>query len=195
MPSSAASRDLPPFPTRRSSDLRRRAAGRRPDRGVGARLVVLARPVPGARLCRQVGPDRLHPLQLAGRGRPADQGAERAEVIRHPRSEEHTSELQSLTNLVCRLLPPPAIYPLSLHDALPIYVAARLADAQIGVWAHDSWYSLGLYQGLGYADKSVRIGFIHYNSPDEVDRLIKALNGLRLSATPDRKSTRLNSSH
>src|SRR5438046_1413196 len=24
-----------------------------------------------------------------------------------PRSEEHTSELQSLTNLVCRLLPPP----------------------------------------------------------------------------------------
>src|SRR5258706_7602499 len=25
-------------------------------------------------------------------------------VARHPRSEEHTSELQSLTNLVCRLL-------------------------------------------------------------------------------------------
>src|SRR5258706_10649649 len=25
-------------------------------------------------------------------------------VVRHPRSEEHTSELQSLTNLVCRLL-------------------------------------------------------------------------------------------
>ena len=42
-------------------------------------------------------------------------------------------------------------------------VAARLADAQIGVWAHDSWYSLGLYQRLGYTGKSVRIGFIHYN--------------------------------
>src|SRR5262249_15883418 len=68
------------------------------------------------------------------------------------RSEEHTSELQSLTNLVCRLLletkkitrpisPTPAaylslsplffnatapteIYPLSLHDALPIFVVA-----------------------------------------------------------------------
>jgi selenocysteine lyase/cysteine desulfurase len=63
-------------------------------------------------------------------------------------------------------------------------VAARLADAQMGVWAHDSWYSLGLYQGLGYTDKSVRIGFIHYNSPAEVDRLTEALNGLRLSATP-----------
>jgi selenocysteine lyase/cysteine desulfurase len=57
-------------------------------------------------------------------------------------------------------------------------VAARLADAQIGVWAHDSWYSLGLYQRLGYDDKSVRIGFVHYNSTDEVDRLTEALNGM-----------------
>ena len=54
-------------------------------------------------------------------------------------------------------------------------VAARLAAEQIGVWAHDSWYSLGLYQGLGYTGKSVRIGFVHYNSPGEVDRLIEAL--------------------
>ena len=60
-------------------------------------------------------------------------------------------------------------------------VAARLAAAQIGVWAHDSWYSLGLYQRLGYTDKSVRIGFIHYNTAAEVDRLLEALNGLRLS--------------
>src|SRR5438045_3437059 len=37
------------------------------------------------------------------------------------RSEEHTSELQSLRHLVCRLLlSAPAIYTLSLHDALPI---------------------------------------------------------------------------
>src|SRR5688572_27318002 len=39
------------------------------------------------------------------------------------RSEEHTSELQSQSNLVCRLLldtPPTALYTLSLHDALPI---------------------------------------------------------------------------
>jgi cysteine desulfurase family protein (TIGR01976 family) len=58
-------------------------------------------------------------------------------------------------------------------------VAARLADEQIGVWAHDSWYSLGLYQRLGYRDKSIRIGFIHYNTPDEVDRLLAALDGVR----------------
>ncbi len=54
-------------------------------------------------------------------------------------------------------------------------VARSLADAQIGVWAHDSWYSLDLYKRLGYADKSVRIGFIHYNTPEEVDRLLEAL--------------------
>ncbi len=54
-------------------------------------------------------------------------------------------------------------------------VARRLAADQIGVWAHDSWYSLDLYKRLGYEDKSVRIGFIHYNTTDEVDRLIEAL--------------------
>jgi selenocysteine lyase/cysteine desulfurase len=58
-------------------------------------------------------------------------------------------------------------------------VASRLAAAQIGVWAHDSWYSLNLYQRLGYADKSVRIGFIHYNTTDEVDRLVEALEACR----------------
>jgi cysteine desulfurase family protein (TIGR01976 family) len=58
-------------------------------------------------------------------------------------------------------------------------VAASLASAQIGVWAHDSWYSLDLYQRLGYAGKSVRIGFIHYNTAAEVDRLLEALHGLR----------------
>src|SRR5499433_3315418 len=58
-------------------------------------------------------------------------------------------------------------------------VAARLAGDQIGVWAHDSWYSLDLYQRLGYSGKSVRIGFIHYNTIDEVDRLIQALERTR----------------
>ena len=58
-------------------------------------------------------------------------------------------------------------------------VVRRLADAQIGTWAHDSWYSLDLYQRLGYQDKSVRIGFIHYNTEDEVDRLLEALAGMQ----------------
>jgi cysteine desulfurase family protein (TIGR01976 family) len=57
-------------------------------------------------------------------------------------------------------------------------VAQRLADRGIGVWAHDSWYSLGLYRRLGYDDQAVRLGFIHYNTAGEVDRLVAALNGM-----------------
>ncbi len=57
-------------------------------------------------------------------------------------------------------------------------VAARLAEAQIGVWAHDSWYSLDLYPRLGYPGKAVRVGFIHYNTEAEVDRLIDALEAV-----------------
>src|SRR5438034_1319476 len=38
------------------------------------------------------------------------------------RSEEHTSELQSHSDLVCRLLPPTThLFTPSLHDALPIF--------------------------------------------------------------------------
>src|ERR1019366_10664278 len=39
-----------------------------------------------------------------GAGRPADSQPARHLSSLSPRSEEHTSELQSLTNLVCRLL-------------------------------------------------------------------------------------------
>src|SRR5690606_26192729 len=40
-------------------------------------------------------------------------------VLRDGRSEEHTSELQSRENIVCRL-PPTPLQPLALPDALPI---------------------------------------------------------------------------
>src|SRR5436853_87425 len=59
---------------------------------------------------------RPHP---GGEHRPDEGGAE----VRCRRSEEHTSELQSLRHLVCRLLlvtSPAESYTLSLHDALPI---------------------------------------------------------------------------
>jgi selenocysteine lyase/cysteine desulfurase len=53
-------------------------------------------------------------------------------------------------------------------------VAAHLAAKRIGVWAHDSWYSLGLYERL-YERSAVRVGFIHYNTSAEVDRLLEGL--------------------
>jgi cysteine desulfurase family protein (TIGR01976 family) len=57
-------------------------------------------------------------------------------------------------------------------------VAQHMADRGIGVWAHDSWYSLDLYRRLGYDDQAVRLGFIHYNTADEVDRLVSELEAV-----------------
>jgi cysteine desulfurase family protein (TIGR01976 family) len=54
-------------------------------------------------------------------------------------------------------------------------VATRLGERGIGVWAHNTWYSLNLYQRLGYEGDAIRIGFIHYNTADEVDRLVSEL--------------------
>jgi cysteine desulfurase family protein (TIGR01976 family) len=65
-------------------------------------------------------------------------------------------------------------------DGVPApQVAARLAERGIGVWAHDSWYALNLYERFSYgSDGAVRIGFIHYNTADEVDRLAAELTRL-----------------
>src|SRR5690606_40541863 len=69
-------RDLPSFPTRRSSDLRN------PSRSSSRRRAPRERAPPAPRRARAPGGD--------------------APSLR--RSEEHTSELQSRENLVCRLL-------------------------------------------------------------------------------------------
>src|SRR5205823_8977522 len=91
-------RHLHPFPTRRSSDLGVATApfpGRGPDR-----------PWPHTSTShRHIGQAaRLQP----GRGVPMDAGDHRRAFAPEPRmvrrSEEHTSELQSLAYLVCRLL-------------------------------------------------------------------------------------------
>ena len=57
-------------------------------------------------------------------------------------------------------------------------VATRLSARGYGVWAHDSWYSLGLYHRLGYEDAAVRIGLAHYNTVEEVDGLLAELGAL-----------------
>src|SRR5688572_32461987 len=82
-------RDLHSFPTRRSSDLEP-GSGRPAHEPGGRRL-------PGRRAYRP-GPAAIDPLSDVRRGRPLP--CQRAVE----RSEEHTSELQSQSNLVCRLL-------------------------------------------------------------------------------------------
>jgi cysteine desulfurase family protein (TIGR01976 family) len=57
-------------------------------------------------------------------------------------------------------------------------VAARMAERGFGVWAHDNWYSLGLREKLPYPQDAVRVGLIHYNTADEIDRFCAELGRL-----------------
>src|SRR5205823_12452330 len=93
--------DLPPFPTRRSSDLHMLADELAVDVNVG---VIIDRPEAQERTLTGLGvhgkmalvPDEaVVPAHVRRMG---DKG------LRQVRSEEHTSELQSLAYLVCRLL-------------------------------------------------------------------------------------------
>src|SRR5690606_40430333 len=96
---SGGHRDRHSFPTRRSSDLnsltRGSLCGRWPDIGLWA--VILS-------LSDRHGVVDMHPNAIAAlTGLPADEVVACMERFCQ-RSEEHTSELQSRENLVCRLL-------------------------------------------------------------------------------------------
>src|SRR5205814_8463891 len=89
------------FPTRRSSDLRWNAD---PLRGLGPRIRAGAGPgadrVASSRLPPSGGlDDPVRPARIRRMRRLGD-----LQLGDLPRSEEHTSELQSLRHLVCRLL-------------------------------------------------------------------------------------------
>jgi len=61
----------------------------------------------------------------------------------------------------------------------PDAVAETLGDQGIFVWSGD-YYAVEVMQRLGFADTGglVRIGFAHYNTEDEVDRVVAALAAL-----------------
>ena len=67
---------------------------------------------------------------------------------------------------------------LNLEGVDAVDAAKRLADEGFGVWAHDNWYSLGLREKLPYPDSALRVGLIHYNTADEIDRFNTALAAL-----------------
>jgi cysteine desulfurase family protein (TIGR01976 family) len=57
--------------------------------------------------------------------------------------------------------------------------AAELLGAQgIAVW-HGNYYAVAVMERLGLPDGAVRAGIVHYNTADEVDRLLDALDDLR----------------
>src|SRR5690606_41981502 len=96
---SRAHRALPSFPTRRSSDLgddpQRERAGKAVDE-----LAVAGR----EEVVEDVVGDLPHRVLVLLETLRRDQPHQQGTVIGVGRSEEHTSELQSRENLVCRLL-------------------------------------------------------------------------------------------
>jgi selenocysteine lyase/cysteine desulfurase len=69
---------------------------------------------------------------------------------------------------------------LNLEGVDAAVVANALAAERIGVWAADNWYCVSLAARL--PPRSLRVGFIHYNTAEEVDRLSAALSALTPSA-------------
>ena len=61
----------------------------------------------------------------------------------------------------------------------PRAVAEHLAERDIAVW-DGNYYAVEVMERLGLgAEGAVRVGFVHYNTADEVDRLLAALTELR----------------
>jgi len=65
----------------------------------------------------------------------------------------------------------------TLPGRTPFQVANLLAERDIAVWS-GNYYAVEVMDRLGLPDGAVRAGFVHYNTPDEVDRLLAELDRL-----------------
>jgi cysteine desulfurase family protein (TIGR01976 family) len=68
-------------------------------------------------------------------------------------------------------------FALTHESTPPDAAAARLAERKLAVWSGD-YYALEVMKRLGLADGAVRVGLVHYNTAEEVDRLLEALREL-----------------
>jgi len=59
----------------------------------------------------------------------------------------------------------------------PAMAAAKLAERGFAVW-HGNYYALEVMERLGLPDGGLRVGIVHYNTADEVDRLLEELAAL-----------------
>ncbi|HXG75621.1 MAG TPA: cysteine desulfurase-like protein [Gaiellaceae bacterium] len=62
----------------------------------------------------------------------------------------------------------------NLAGRTPAEAAQLLAARDLAVW-HGNYYAVETMRHLGLADGAVRAGIVHYNTEDEVDRLLEAL--------------------
>ncbi len=59
----------------------------------------------------------------------------------------------------------------------PAEVSALLGERGFAVW-HGNYYAVEIMERLGLPDGAVRVGFVHYNTAGEVDRLLAELDAL-----------------
>jgi selenocysteine lyase/cysteine desulfurase len=63
---------------------------------------------------------------------------------------------------------------LTVGDLHPDEAARLLAERGFAVWSGD-YYAVEVMKRLGLADGGVRVGIVHYNTAEEVDRLVAEL--------------------
>jgi cysteine desulfurase family protein (TIGR01976 family) len=70
-------------------------------------------------------------------------------------------------------------FALTVEGVSPADAAATLGERDLAVW-HGNYYALEVMTRLGLEDSggAVRVGIVHYNTVDEVDRLLAALEAL-----------------
>jgi cysteine desulfurase family protein (TIGR01976 family) len=68
-------------------------------------------------------------------------------------------------------------FALSFEGRNPTAVAQHLGERGIFVWDGD-YYAVEVMRRLGLENGAVRVGFVHYNTADEVDRLLAELREL-----------------
>ncbi len=62
------------------------------------------------------------------------------------------------------------------HESVaPQEAATRLGEQGFAVW-HGNYYAVEIMQRLGLDDGAIRVGIVHYNTADEVERLLGALD-------------------
>ena len=59
-------------------------------------------------------------------------------------------------------------------DETPAEAATRLGAAGFAVW-DGNYYAVEVFKHLGLDDGAIRIGIVHTNMEDEVDRLLAAM--------------------
>jgi cysteine desulfurase family protein (TIGR01976 family) len=65
-------------------------------------------------------------------------------------------------------------FALTIAGLSPDSVAERLGERGLAAWS-GNYYAVEIMERLGLPDGAVRVGIVHYNTTDEVDRLLAAL--------------------